>query len=141
MIMFLKGRTTLVIAHRLSTIRNADKIIVMQRGEVVEEGDHETLMKSEGVYFNLVEQQTAHQIDEMEEIEFEREEATKILLSEQIGDDSVEQRFRKSRIVSLTPSTLFALYGKKNSGTNQSEYEDEEERTEKIKVIKISRKI
>jgi ATP-binding cassette, subfamily B, bacterial MsbA len=49
----MKGRTTLVIAHRLSTIRNADRIIVLVNGEIIEEGDHETLMKQKGEYFRL----------------------------------------------------------------------------------------
>lgn len=49
----MKGRTTLVIAHRLSTIRNADRIIVLVGGEIVEQGDHETLMQTRGEYFRL----------------------------------------------------------------------------------------
>lgn len=49
----MKGRTTLVIAHRLSTIRNADRIIALVNGKIVEEGDHETLMKKKGEYFRL----------------------------------------------------------------------------------------
>lgn len=48
-----KGRTTLVIAHRLSTVRNADKIIVMGGGRVVDEGTHETLMARGGLYADL----------------------------------------------------------------------------------------
>jgi len=47
------GRTTLVIAHRLSTIRHADKIVVMEAGRVVEEGDHATLMARGGTYARL----------------------------------------------------------------------------------------
>ena len=47
------GRTTLVIAHRLSTVRNADKIIVMDRGEVVEEGTHDDLLARGGAYSDL----------------------------------------------------------------------------------------
>ena len=43
-------QTTFIIAHRLSTIRNADRIIVMQDGKIVEEGDHETLLQKNGVY-------------------------------------------------------------------------------------------
>ena len=49
----MKGRTTLVIAHRLSTIRNADRIITLVNGKIVEEGDHETLLKKKGEYFRL----------------------------------------------------------------------------------------
>ncbi len=48
-----QGRTTLVIAHRLSTVRHADKIVVMDRGKVVEEGNHDTLLEKGGVYARL----------------------------------------------------------------------------------------
>ncbi|ORX90713.1 P-loop containing nucleoside triphosphate hydrolase protein [Basidiobolus meristosporus CBS 931.73] len=51
------GRTTIVIAHRLSTIRNADQIIVMDRGDIIESGDHNSLLKAEGAYYKLVELQ------------------------------------------------------------------------------------
>lgn len=49
----MKGRTTLVIAHRLSTIRNADRIIALVNGEIVEEGTHESLLAKQGEYFRL----------------------------------------------------------------------------------------
>lgn len=49
----MKGRTTLVIAHRLSTVEDADKILVMSQGKIVEEGDHPALLKSGGIYANL----------------------------------------------------------------------------------------
>jgi subfamily B ATP-binding cassette protein MsbA len=49
----MKNRTTLVIAHRLSTIKNADRIIVMQEGQLVEEGTHEQLLRRNGVYEGL----------------------------------------------------------------------------------------
>ena len=57
-------RTTLVIAHRLSTVRHADRIIVMQKGDVIEEGNHDSLMQRRGVYFNLVEQQSLRRTEE-----------------------------------------------------------------------------
>ena len=49
----MKGRTTLVIAHRLSTIRNANRIIALVNGQILEEGNHETLMEKKGEYFRL----------------------------------------------------------------------------------------
>ncbi|HEX9989334.1 MAG TPA: ABC transporter ATP-binding protein [Chloroflexia bacterium] len=49
----MQGRTTFIIAHRLSTIRNADRIVVMQRGRVAEAGTHEELMRSGGIYSRL----------------------------------------------------------------------------------------
>ena len=49
----MKGRTTFVIAHRLSTVRNADAIIVLENGEIVERGDHEELLKQKGRYYQL----------------------------------------------------------------------------------------
>ena len=52
-----KGKTVVVIAHRLSTIRKADQIIVMQNGMVVEVGNHESLMKHEGRYYQLIKSQ------------------------------------------------------------------------------------
>jgi ABC-type multidrug transport system fused ATPase/permease subunit len=51
------GRTTLVIAHRLSTVRNADKILVMMGGNIVEEGSHARLLENDGVYAKLVARQ------------------------------------------------------------------------------------
>ncbi len=49
-----EGRTTIVIAHRLSTIRNADLIIGLERGEVIESGSHDELMERKGLYYELV---------------------------------------------------------------------------------------
>ena len=49
----MEGRTCFVIAHRLSTIRNADKILVMDGGDVAEQGTHEELLAKKGMYYKL----------------------------------------------------------------------------------------
>lgn len=54
---FYKGRTALIVAHRLSTVRNADNIIVLDHGRVVEEGTHEELTQRKGAYYTLVKNQ------------------------------------------------------------------------------------
>lgn len=48
-----KDRTSLVVAHRLSTIMNSDKILVMDKGLVIEEGTHESLLEKKGKYYEL----------------------------------------------------------------------------------------
>ena len=57
----LEGRTSIVIAHRLSTIRNADEILVVARGELVDRGTHEELLARGGLYRDLYETQFATQ--------------------------------------------------------------------------------
>jgi ATP-binding cassette subfamily B protein len=51
------GRTTIAIAHRLSTLQRANRLVVMDRGKVVEEGPHDELMAKEGAYFRLYQAQ------------------------------------------------------------------------------------
>jgi ABC-type multidrug transport system fused ATPase/permease subunit len=53
----LKGRTSFVIAHRLSTIRDADLILVLEKGKIVEQGTHEELMERQALYYYLSSQQ------------------------------------------------------------------------------------
>ena len=57
----MKNRTSIVIAHRLSTIKNADYIIVLDKGSIMEKGNHNDLMKLRGLYHNLVEMQTINE--------------------------------------------------------------------------------
>ena len=53
MMEIMKNRTSIIIAHRLSTIRNADMIVVMDKGKIVESGDHDTLLARKGKYYQL----------------------------------------------------------------------------------------
>ncbi len=67
----MKRRTSIVIAHRLSTIRNADRIIVLREGEIIEEGNHATLLQQGGYYAELYNTYFRHQ--SLEYIEHSRE--------------------------------------------------------------------
>lgn len=58
----MKGRTSLVIAHRLSTIQNCDRIIVLHRGEIIEEGSHQDLLRARGIYYKLYQLQYKGQL-------------------------------------------------------------------------------
>lgn len=54
---FIQNKTSVIIAHRLSTVKNADQIVVLDKGKIAETGDHHTLIKKQGLYFNLVKNQ------------------------------------------------------------------------------------
>jgi ATP-binding cassette subfamily B protein len=54
---FMKGKTSVVIAHRLSTVKNADQIVVIDNGQIIERGTHEELSKKQGAYYQLVKNQ------------------------------------------------------------------------------------
>ena len=58
--LLFEGRTSFVIAHRLSTIRDADLIVVLEKGRLAEQGNHESLMKRRGIYYYLCSQQLGH---------------------------------------------------------------------------------
>jgi ABC-type glutathione transport system ATPase component len=133
-----------VIAHRLSTIRNADKIIVMHKGEIVEEGTHESLMNARGTYYSLVEQQSLRQAEEEEQLKFEQQEAKKMIFSEQtLLNPSNFVKDRRLSIVSITPSmisvtpsVLDQLYGKKVPMADDNVKED----NDNDKIRKVNRR-
>ena len=56
----MKGRTSFIVAHRLSTILNADRILVMKDGSIIEQGNHEELLEQKGFYYKLYNSQFAH---------------------------------------------------------------------------------
>ncbi len=54
---FFQGRTVVVVAHRLSTVKNADQIIVLNKGKIVERGNHKSLVNAQGAYYELIKNQ------------------------------------------------------------------------------------
>ena len=54
---FFRNKTVVIVAHRLSTVRNADKIVVLEGGRIIETGNHRELVESKGAYYNLVKNQ------------------------------------------------------------------------------------
>ncbi len=80
-----EGRTTIVIAHRLSTIRNADLIIALDGGEVIEYGTHDDLMEQKGLYYELVTAQT------------QKEKETEADPDSDKEDDEVEKEFVRQK--------------------------------------------
>ncbi|MCZ7669869.1 MAG: ATP-binding cassette domain-containing protein [Chloroflexi bacterium] len=60
----LEGRTSFVIAHRLSTIRHADQVLVLQDGEIIERGTHQSLLEAHGFYYDLYMSQFRREVDE-----------------------------------------------------------------------------
>ena len=74
-----KNRTTIVITQRISTIRNADKIIVMDNGEIVEEGNHETLIAKKGIYYRLYQTLYEAQKEVIEAVDARRRREEKMM--------------------------------------------------------------
>lgn len=65
------GRTTLVIAHRLKTIQNAQQILVLEEGNIVEQGSHNELLQKKGKYYSLVMKNREKSIEEEEPVKDE----------------------------------------------------------------------
>ena len=80
-----EGRTTIVIAHRLSTIRNADLIIGLEQGQVIEYGNHDQLIQQKGLYYRLVKAQS------------EREKAKEVDSDSNPEDEQTKEEFTRQK--------------------------------------------
>ncbi|CAF0902236.1 unnamed protein product [Adineta steineri] len=96
-----EGRTTIVIAHRLSTIKNADIIVGLDRGQVVECGTHDELMQNKGLYYELVTAQS----EKEKEKELENENDPEDELEEELAKQAIAPTKPKSRRLSRQIST------------------------------------
>jgi len=102
-----KSRTTVCIAHRLSTIKNADKIVVISRGEIVEEGTHTELIALGGIYHGLVEAQR---------ISAERKEGIEMAIAEgEEQEEELDQMLSRDRSLERTDSLPLGLQRTKTS--------------------------
>jgi ATP-binding cassette subfamily B protein len=72
----MKDRTCLIIAHRLSTIQNCDRIIVLHKGEIREEGSHFDLLKNRGIYYKLYQLQYKNQVGQLSQQTADRRQLT-----------------------------------------------------------------
>jgi len=105
----------------------------MHKGEIVEEGDHESLMRSQGTYFSLVEQQNLRLAEEEEQLAFEQQESVGIVRTHLSDENQIDvgfERKRSSSVVSLTLSVVAELYGKKEQSTAD---EDSNEKKKQVK--------
>ncbi|KAG4098414.1 multidrug resistance protein 1 [Neocallimastix lanati (nom. inval.)] len=112
------GRTTLVIAHRLSTIKNADLIIVMEKGVIIETGTHDELMKLQKNYYNLVKNQEIKIKKEEEDDEDSSDDniaKDPDTVKQTMNDDAFVKANRESTILSRITST-FSMTRRQTTG-------------------------
>jgi ABC-type multidrug transport system fused ATPase/permease subunit len=103
----MKGRTTIVVAHRLSTIRNADLIVVMERGQVKECGKHEELMQLNGLYAELVNLQGAEKPDKTSKVKVNTAKQEEKEKEEE--EEKEDEEVQPDKIHHVSISRLFML--------------------------------
>lgn len=109
-------RTTIVIAHRLSTIRNADLIVVMQAGDLIEQGNHNELLSLNGVYAELVRKQEiatkqdGSNVEELDSEELLRREQMEIAAEKQRSDDNLNEKDSTAHLFKTTSRASVDAY-------------------------------
>ena len=101
-----QGRTTIVIAHRLSTIKNADLIVGLERGEVVEYGTHNELMQRKGLYYELVTAQTEKEKAKGAEVDSDKEDQMEEELARLAAAEKVKPKTRRMSIMQRRSSIV-----------------------------------
>ncbi|KAI8147824.1 putative ABC transporter protein [Fennellomyces sp. T-0311] len=141
------NRTTIVIAHRLSTIRNADLIVVMQQGELIEQGNHQQLIEKRGAYAELVKKQqiaTKQDVDEkgaedllqQEKAELQQQ-ADERYMDEKEDEELRAKAFKDSHRMSVASSVdAFELKLKKQKASRK---EAKQQKAPVLKVLKMMR--
>ncbi|CAG8574146.1 4069_t:CDS:1 [Paraglomus brasilianum] len=127
------NRTTVVVAHRLSTIKNADLIVVMNKGVIIEMGKHDDLISKEGVYFNLVKAQELKTKKDTEKQEDDEDDSSSSGQSDEI---TVDMNGPKSREMMRRMSTKASVA---KSFKSQQEIEEEEIEKNKNKKTPLGR--
>jgi len=118
-----QGRTTIVIAHRLSTIKNADIIVVLDKGQVVEYGTHNELMQKKGLYYELVIAQSEKEKEkEKKEVDSDKEDEIEEALAKQVNESTKNQTRRPSRRMSITlrRSSIVSVKSAMSEGVSES---------------------
>ena len=121
------GRTTIIIAHRLSTIKDADNIVVMTQGSIVEQGTHDALLTKQGAYYSLVEAQKIAETEEMspDEEAYIDEVDDKIVRQQSLDRKSMEYEVDPDdknigNIMKATTQTFIVIQGSPTDG--EAEY-------------------
>ncbi|KAK7204887.1 P-loop containing nucleoside triphosphate hydrolase protein [Myxozyma melibiosi] len=125
-----KNRTTIVIAHRLSTIKDADMIVVMKRGVILEKGTHQELIAAKGEYYSLVQAQSVEQ-----SVEKEYEENVQVLEAVEVNeeDDTVEKMIDEKAALASSSSS--------SDAASSSSYGEDEEKGLLLSKTKTGRSI
>ena len=121
-----EGRTTIVIAHRLSTIKNADIIVGLDRGQVVEYGTHNELMQKKGLYYELVIAQSEKEKEKEQErekgMDSDKEDEMDERLAKQAAEAAKNRQRRPSRRMSIIQrrSSIVSVKSAISEGASES---------------------